>query len=41
MEAGAEDIQDEGELWQVVSAADDFGTVRDELDKLGKPLRVM
>ncbi len=36
MEAGAEDLKDEGDTWEVVSAPEDFGAVRDELEKLGK-----
>jgi YebC/PmpR family DNA-binding regulatory protein len=36
MDAGAEDIRDEGEQWQVLSAPSDFGPVRDVLEKLGK-----
>jgi len=36
LEAGAEDINDEGEIWQVVSAPSDFDAVRQALEDTGK-----
>ncbi len=35
LEAGAEDITDEGEVWQVLTAATDLPDVRDALDAAG------
>jgi YebC/PmpR family DNA-binding regulatory protein len=35
LEAGAEDITDEGEVWQVLTAASDLPDVRDALDAAG------
>lgn len=35
LEAGAEDVKDEGEVWMVVSAPTDFGVVRDAIEELG------
>lgn len=37
LEAGAEDIKDEGDYWEISSALNDFGAVRDALEALGKP----
>lgn len=34
-EVGAEDLRDEGEHWEVVSAPTDFGIVRDAIEVLG------
>ena len=35
LEAGAEDVADGGETWDVTAASGDFGTVREALEKLG------
>ncbi len=35
LDAGAEDITDEGEVWQVLTAATDLPDVRDALDAAG------
>jgi len=35
LEAGAEDVLDEGDIFQVLTAPDDFNAVRDALDKAG------
>jgi len=39
MEAGAEDLDDEGEHWMVTCAAHDLGSVRDALDEGGLEVR--
>ncbi len=36
LEAGAEDVSDEGDVWQVVTEVSSFGEVRDALEALGK-----
>jgi transcriptional/translational regulatory protein YebC/TACO1 len=35
LEAGAEDVQDEGEVWEVRTAMGDFNTVREALEAQG------
>lgn len=36
MDAGADDVKDEDEVWQVISASQDFARVRDALEAAGK-----
>jgi YebC/PmpR family DNA-binding regulatory protein len=38
LDAGAEDIVDEGEMWQITTAPTDLNTVRDALDAAGIPV---
>ena len=38
LDAGAEDIVDEGEMWRVTSQPTDLNTVRDALDEAGVPV---
>ncbi|MCB0337752.1 MAG: YebC/PmpR family DNA-binding transcriptional regulator, partial [Bdellovibrionales bacterium] len=37
LEAGAEDVKDEGDYWEVHCPIGDFGAVRDALEEFGKP----